>query len=331
MASTKALETIAQFLLFLSILSFFISYNDLEQAKFDRISWKYADFKRVSKRRSVSLRSGDESRDKNKTRMYGIPKTGMKYVVIYNAVSKCGSRSLLSSLYSLYTPREVHVDVTRVLSIPTPYNASFLLRRVQSMKTPGFVSGHLPFNIYARDDVVHISMIRNPLERLISLYYFNLYGDAGGLRNKEFDKRWQGKKFDSLEELSNKDGYPQRQNLLWFFTGDERVRDDPERAVALAKSNILNHFIFIGILEEYNASVAIFEKLLPQVMNGLPSAYNKTMTERRDMYRTVNRTTPSTKTIEMLMENDKFLNYEFEIYYFVKQLFMELKKTFQIS
>lgn len=49
------------------------------------------------------------------------------------------------------------------------------------------------------------------------------------------------------------------------------------------------------------------------------------------MYRTVNRTTPSTKTIEMLMENDKFLNYEFEIYYFVKQLFMELKKTFQIS
>lgn len=315
-----------QVLLFLAFVALFAyctsEIQDLDISRYT--SSRYANFRGPERGFNSSPATGYRNAS-FPGRIYGIPRYGQGFVVIYNAVAKCGSRSLLSTFNHLYSSRHLHIDVTHVTSVPKNSNFSFLKNRVESMKTPGFVAGHLPFKDYDRDDVVYINMIRNPLERLISLYYFNLYGDAGGFRNKELDEKRKGKNFKSLEELARTTGFPKRCNYLWSFAGEKEAKGDPEIAVALAKRNILNNFLFIGLTEEYETSVAIFENLLPHLIDGVSSAYREIKIERCEMYATLNKTTPSNETMALLMKNDKYLKYEFEIYYFVRQLFNQTK------
>lgn len=54
-------------------------------------------------------------------------------------------------------------------------------------------------------------------------------------------------------------------------------RESWDTIVTRAKDNIRKHFIFVGITEEYQTSILLLEKLLPDYMRGLLGAYQEAM------------------------------------------------------
>ncbi|KAA8589263.1 hypothetical protein FQN60_012628 [Etheostoma spectabile] len=131
-------------------------------------------------------------------------------VIIYNRVPKTASTSFTNIAYDLCGKNRFHVRFVRNVS------------SWREMK-PGFYHGHvayLDFSKYgAKGRPMYINVVRDPIERLVSYYYFLRFGDdyrPGLRRRKQGDK----KTFDECVSSGGSDCAPEK---LWlqipFFCG----------------------------------------------------------------------------------------------------------------
>ncbi|KAB7494272.1 Heparan sulfate 2-O-sulfotransferase 1 [Armadillidium nasatum] len=128
-------------------------------------------------------------------------------IIIYNRVPKTGSTSFIGLGYSLCA-----INRFNVIHINTTKNAPTLsltdqVRFVQNVsfweeKKPAIYHGHIAFLDFKRFGIaanpIYINMVRKPIERLISYFYFLRYGDD--LRPQLVRKRQGDKMVWQMEE-----------------------------------------------------------------------------------------------------------------------------------
>lgn len=251
-------------------------------------------------------------------------------IVIYNRVPKTGSTSFMGIAYDLCSRNGfnvIHLNTSKnshVMSLPDQLR--FVWNVTQwTEKQPSLIHGHIAFLNFANFGLVapkplYINLIRRPLDRLISYYYFLRNGDnfrPNIIRKKQGDKRT----FDECIEMNGRDC---RLENLWlqvpFFCGQHSDCWKPGNKWALeqAKSNLVNHYFLVGITEALQEFVQVLEYSLPQLFRGATSLYeNGTKSHLR---KTFHKIAPSPKTIAKI-QNSRIWQMENDFYQFVVENF----------
>ena len=157
---------------------------------------------------------------------------------------------------------------------------------------------YVNFTNYEIDQPTMINVVRDPISRFSSMYYFNRYGFASmGSKDRQGIQRhvWKGNENDlgqtldqCVENRSNECIEP-LQVLVRYFCGTGSdcgmkstqltrfgAKNDwskVAKAAEIAKNNIINHYYAIGLMEDFQATLALFEKLLPDFFSGAQNAY----------------------------------------------------------
>lgn len=260
-------------------------------------------------------------------------------VIIYNRVPKTGSTSFAGIAYELCSSNKfhvLHVNTTKnvhTLSIPDQ------IRLIQNItewteKKPAMYHGHF-FYIdfdklgFAQRKPVYINIVRNPLDRLLSYYYFVRYGD--NFRPMVRRRKWEDKlTFDECVEQDGNDCDPEN---LWvqipFFCGHTfKCRVPGSRwALEQAKHNLLNKYLVVGITEDLGDFIAMLEVILPRFFKGASDLYING--ERSHLRKTANKQRPKPETVAKIQESTIW-KMENEFYEFAVDQFEFLKRlTFQ--
>ena len=116
--------------------------------------------------------------------------------------------------------------------------------------------GHMPFGLHERlpQPATYITFLREPVERVISEYYFALH-----YRLHPQYRRMQSL---SLEDYALKTPHHNLQTKLLAGRGnfpDFLAGDCDEETVALAKDNLARHFTFAGLTERFDEGLAVLK------------------------------------------------------------------------
>lgn len=255
-------------------------------------------------------------------------------IVIYNRVPKTGSTSLMNVLYELYDRnrfRVVQVHVTQYKHILTLADQVHLAENISSWSsTPTFYHGHFAYFDPRRVGVdvipIFINLVRKPLDRLVSHYYFLRYGDDV-LVNKVRAKEGDTTTFDECVEAGQPDCDPKK---LWiqipFFCGTAPQCWDPgsEWAIAQAKHNLVSKYMIVGVTEELDSFVEVLEELIPRFFSGAMQFLDQS--GKSHIKRTRHKDEVSEKTRHR-MKNTKIWKMENEFYNFALKNFHAVKTT----
>ena len=95
-----------------------------------------------------------------------------------------------------------------------------------------------------------------------------------------------------------------------------------------SKRNIEQKFIAIGLTSEFEASLKLFEAVLPKWFKGMYKFYDTVIKNKRDSMKTGGMVKPSAETRAFLEEKMK---YEIELYEWIILRFREQVKLYNIT
>lgn len=178
------------------------------------------------------------------------------------------------------------------------------------------VKGHMGFGLhqYFHDQVQYITILRDPVERIISFYYF-IHQTP---RHYLYKKVVSGKM--GFKEFVNSGLTPELYNLQTRMLAGEDGLTIPLKTkrtldagdLARAKRNIENHFSAVGVLESYDR----FLRLLRSVLGWDDISYTKkNITKERPVQPEIPQ-----EIIKIIMQNNAI---DIDLYKFVKQKFQQ--------
>ncbi|BFZ05820.1 hypothetical protein BsWGS_08859 [Bradybaena similaris] len=260
-------------------------------------------------------------------------------VIIYNRVPKTGSTSFAGIAYDLCTDNRFHVIHMNISKNQRTLGLSDQMRFITNVtgwdeKKPTLYHGHVAFIDFSRFGVrklpVYINMVREPLDRLISYYYFVRYGDdfRPSLKRR---KAGDNETFDECVAREGDDCDPAN---LWvqipYFCGHHADCWKPGNQWALeeAKRNLLHHYLLVGVTDEMKDFLAILEATLPRFFRGATELYEQG--KKSHLRKTTKKFPTKTETVEKIhqstiwkMEND-FYVFALEHFHYVKHQTFEL-------
>ncbi|PIK62456.1 putative uronyl 2-sulfotransferase [Apostichopus japonicus] len=196
---------------------------------------------------------------------------GKNLVVLYNAVPKTGSRTfehLVREYASRRTKKYIKpITFPQNLTKDTGQLKGFLT----SLDSGSFVRGHFPYTSINRTDVsvVYINSVRDPVERLISNYYFDIYGDGetdtGHQRHAYLQYHEQ-----TIDECIEKKGncfnfvyqYYKRQTFYIFCGNQPFCKLYNRETLKKAKQN-LDNYLLVYDVKEFDNMISMIQKMLP--------------------------------------------------------------------
>lgn len=255
-------------------------------------------------------------------------------VVLYNRVPKTGSTSFVGVAYELCKKnafKVLHINITANMHVMTLNNQYKFAQNISNWNAikPALFHGHMAFLNFERlgtnKKPVYINIIRKPLDRLISYYYFLRYGDNYRphlVRRKHGDKIT----FDECVERDQPDCDPSNMWLqVPFFCGHAADCWKPGNAWALeqAKINLINYYLVVGVTEEMLDFVSVLEATLPRIFKGATEHYLSS--NKSHLRQTTSKTAPSEKTISKI-QSSTIWKMENDLYEFVLEQFHFIKK-----
>lgn len=144
---------------------------------------------------------------------------------------------------------------------------------------------HFPFNFepHGIRNPTYINVIRDPATWFQSHYYFERFGwqRAGGSRGgKDMNDEELNMTIDQCVQTQHKTCmYPVWKYVEFFCGNDPRCRDrgrteEAKRvAVEMAKKRVVDEFYVIGVLEQFEDTLALFDKMLPSIYADAPAVY----------------------------------------------------------
>lgn len=200
-------------------------------------------------------------------------------ILIYNRVPKTGSTSLMNVAYELQAENSFRVVGVHVTQFKHQLTLQDQLEVGQNMtlwsrEMPVLYHGHFAhFNLRKlglTTSPIYINLIRRPLDRLVSHYYFLRYGDdvlTSKVRAREGDTT----SFDDCVEQGGPDCDPKKMWLqIPFFCGSSPQCWEPgsEWALARAKATLAEHYLLVGQTEDLASMYQVLELLLPTFFKG---------------------------------------------------------------
>ena len=118
--------------------------------------------------------------------------------------------------------------------------------------------GHMPFGLHARltQPATYITFLREPVERVISEYYFILH--------RRLQPQYRRMQTLSLEEYAAGTPHHNTQTKLIAGRGDYPnfvAGDCNDETLAVAEDNLAKHFTFAGLTERFDEGVAALKVL----------------------------------------------------------------------
>ncbi|KAG7465681.1 hypothetical protein MATL_G00156210 [Megalops atlanticus] len=256
--------------------------------------------------------------------------------VVYNRVGKCGSRTvvlLLRILAERHSFTLVSSDIHNKTRL-TKHEQVDLMRNISNIPQPFLFTRHVHFLNFTRfriEQPVYINIIRDPINRFLSNYFFRRFGDWRGEQNHLI--RTPGMKDEERYLDINVcilENYPECSNprlfyIIPYFCGQHpQCREPGEWALQRAKQNVLESYLLVGILEELEDVLLLLERLLPHFFSDVLSIYKSPEYKKLgNMTGTVRKHTPSLEALQVLYQRMK---YEYDFYAFVRDQFHLLKR-----
>ncbi|XP_018496506.2 heparan sulfate 2-O-sulfotransferase 1 [Galendromus occidentalis] len=263
----------------------------------------------------------------------GLPlKTFENQVIIYNRVPKTASTSFTGVAYDLCVKNKffvLHINTSRnmhVMSIADQMRYSVNISQWESMR-PSMYHGHVAFLDFARFGMpppIYINIVREPLERLVSYYYFLRNGDDFRphlQRRRSGDKR-------TFDECVKQMGQDCSEDKMWlqipFFCGHTPNCWQPGSRWALeqAKMNLINKYLLVGTTEQLQDFVDILEVVLPRFFRGASQLFHSG--KKSHLRKTSNKKPVNAETVALIKQWPTYL-LESEFYEFAKRHFNSIK------
>ncbi|XP_072051962.1 uronyl 2-sulfotransferase-like [Amphiura filiformis] len=255
--------------------------------------------------------------------------------VVFNRVGKCGSRSVIFLLRHLAIINNFNM-ISSAIYNQTRIDEAWQERLVHSIelfKTPFIFEKHLHyvnFPKYGSKLPVYINIIRDPLARLVSFYYYTRFGDVG--HNVSYtgtaEKRYQT--FDDCVLQQNKTCTGINAfKIVPFFCGQHKDCKFPSLwALNQAINNVEENYLFVGILEELEDSLRVLEKLLPSMFTHALEYYLHPVVKDMSSTVTVNKKKPSPEVQKIMKDAMQF---EYQFYNFVRNKFHKTRDELGIT
>ena len=258
-----------------------------------------------------------------------------RIVILYNRVPKTGSTSFMSVLYALHSLNKFSVAFVNVSWVSHRFlfldQYRFALNiTTWNIRKPAIYSGHFPFldfNKLGMQQPLYINMVRKPLDRAVSHYYFIRYGDTF-LPNK---KRLRQGDETSFDECVRQNSSECSEEKLWlqipYFCGSDAFCWEPgnEKALWHAKINLEKHYFLVGLTDQMGNFIEILENVLPRFFGGALNLFLKDGSVQLRKTKTKKPLLP--ETVEFF-EKSKVWQMEEKFYQFVKNLFDNTYRDF---
>ncbi|XP_070562686.1 uronyl 2-sulfotransferase-like [Ptychodera flava] len=257
--------------------------------------------------------------------------------MVYNRVDKCGSRSLLYTIDEL-TQKHGYKKVTSEewnKKNLTQEEQKELVDEINGLEPPFIYDRHVyytPFQRFGSKNPVWINLIRDPLRRFISLYYFKRFGDphtaAGEFNMPEeiINRSFDDCVLNNIFECSTKASF----RVVPYFCGHgEGCRMPNKWAVEQAKKNVVENYALVGILEHFNTTLKLLDKLVPQYFGGAMDAYLSVQnTGIVEKFKSISGKPPGEEAMAKMKER---LALEYDFYNFAVARMEHLAKQFNIE
>ncbi|XP_075452790.1 uronyl 2-sulfotransferase isoform X3 [Ascaphus truei] len=287
--------------------------------------------------------------------VHGTPKKGWRSLVSLQLSLRdygfCMATLLLFCIGSLFYqlnggPPQILLDLRLYLGNSTflddhdPHTPKLeLIKNISTAEQPYLFTRHVHFLNFSRfgaEQPVYINIIRDPVNRFLSNYFFRRFGDWRGEQNHMI--RTPGMKeeeryldineciLENYAECSN----PRLFYIIPYFCGQHpKCRDPGEWALERAKQNVYENFLLVGILEELEDVLLLLERFLPHYFKDVLGIYkNPEHKKLGNLTVTVKKAFPSPNALQVLYQRMK---YEYEFYYYVKEQFNLLKRKFGLK
>ncbi|KAK2884127.1 hypothetical protein Q8A67_017764 [Cirrhinus molitorella] len=256
--------------------------------------------------------------------------------VIYNRVGKCGSRTVVLLLRILAEKHQFNLvssDIHNKTRL-TKHEQVDLMRNISTIPQPFLYTRHVHFLNFTRfriEQPVYINIIRDPINRFLSNYFFRRFGDWRGEQNHlirtpqmKDDERYLDINVCIMEnypECSN----PRLFYIVPYFCGQHpQCREPGVWAVERAKQNVIENFLLVGILEELEDVLLLLERLLPHYFSDVLTIYKSpAFWKMGNLTGTVKKHMPTIEALQVLYQRMK---YEYDFYNFIRDQFHLTKK-----
>ncbi|CAH1802374.1 unnamed protein product [Owenia fusiformis] len=272
-------------------------------------------------------------------------------LIIYTEVPKCASTTFMQILSNACdSSKKYSTHYTKPLVIQNLLKVTDLSRRQKFVKTqvlpftkkPYIFRGHLgffDFNELGYKQPLFIDLVRDPVERWISLYYYQTSNSAlrkrlklspdeikqtlgyclqfwirqtncEGRDVKETAACLNTRPFSGCKGAHIKPIYPE------WFSGKYMDINTSMVSIERAKTNIEKYYTFIGITEHFKETLVAMETILPRFKNELSVAYKQKKEKRENVGR--NKVRPNNASIAVMKE---VLADDYDLYKFILQRF----------
>ena len=217
------------------------------------------------------------------------------HLTMFIRIMKTGS-TVLSSLLSELSSRNRYVlDLRRIKANRKSSNlvANEFVQYFRSFRKRTVHAAHGPyidFEARGASRPAYLTIMRDPIRRAVSQYNYVHFGDRGkwiqythGSSSEENIKSFDECIRDAIVSASNAKLCLKFMNLqlrLICGTSSECYDEPPSRrTLETAKRNIEKDFLVVGLTEELTTSLRVMERALPNILQGLVSAYESMETK----------------------------------------------------
>jgi len=265
-----------------------------------------------------------------------------KDVLFFNRVPKVGSQTIMELLKALSLKNKFayHKDRTqKVETIKLTYNEEkWLANLVNFFEPPSVYIKHVCFVNFTQfenvDMPIYVNLVRDPVERVISWYYYVRAPWYFVERKRAFPElplpnpNWLRKDFDTCVRTFNQecqyvpgrrhDGFGDHRRQTMFYCGhkEDCTGFNTEIAMKKAMENVEKHYAVVGILSELNKTLTVLEHYVPRFFKGALETYWKEQHMFSKINRNIYKPPVAESTKELVRKN---FTREIEFFEFCKQ------------
>ncbi|XP_017761724.1 PREDICTED: heparan sulfate 2-O-sulfotransferase pipe-like [Eufriesea mexicana] len=269
-------------------------------------------------------------------------------VLFFNRVPKVGSQTFMELLRRLSMRNGFSFNRDRVQRVETirlaPIEQVQLATMVSSYAEPSVYIKHVCFTNFTEFNLpqpIYINIVRDPVERVISWYYYVRAPWYYVERKQIFpdlplpDPNWLKKDFEScvlkadrecryLEgEIHEGIGDHRRQTLFFCGHSEKCTPFNTVGALERAKMAVEKHYAVVGVLEDVNTTLTVLENYIPRFFRGATDVYYDEVNAFTRINRNFFKPPVSEEVKDMVRSN---FTREIEFYQFCKQrLYKQLR------
>ncbi|XP_040572345.1 uronyl 2-sulfotransferase homolog pip isoform X2 [Lepeophtheirus salmonis] len=221
-----------------------------------------------------------------------------KEILFFNRVPKVGSQTTMELLKSLSIKNNFHYHKDRTQKVEmiklSNNEEKKLTRFVSSFDAPSVYVKHVCFSNFSRYNLpmpIYVNMVRDPVERVISWYYYVRAPWYFVERKRAFpdlplpNPNWLKKDFETCVRINDpecryltglkRDGFGDHRRQTMFFCGhnEKCTGFNTEVAMKKAMENVEKHYAVVGVLEELNKTLTVLEHYVPRFFKGALNTY----------------------------------------------------------